>query len=73
MFILPDPYLDFLPIPDPGSRGQKAPDPRSLIRIRNTGSGSALPVSFRRIGMKGEGKALQGWRIFFPKIGTLAS
>jgi hypothetical protein len=25
MFI-PDPYLDFFPIPDPGSRGQKAPD-----------------------------------------------
>ncbi len=24
------------PIPDPGSRGQKAPDPRSQIRIRNT-------------------------------------
>jgi hypothetical protein len=23
--------------------------------------------------MKGKGKALQGWRIFFPKIGTLAS
>jgi hypothetical protein len=32
-----------------------------------------LPVSFRRIGMKGEGKALQGWRIFLPKIGALAS
>jgi hypothetical protein len=26
MFI-PDPDLDFLPIPDPESRGQKAPDP----------------------------------------------
>jgi hypothetical protein len=25
------------PIPDPGSRGQKAPDPGSRIRIRNTG------------------------------------
>jgi hypothetical protein len=24
------------PIPDPGSRGQKAPDPGSRIRIRNT-------------------------------------
>jgi hypothetical protein len=38
MFI-PDPDLDFLPIPDPGSRIQgskKAPDPGSLILIRNT-------------------------------------
>ncbi len=25
------------PIPDPGSTGQKAPDPRSRIRIRNAG------------------------------------
>ncbi len=32
-----------------------------------------LPVSFRRIRMKGEGKALQGWRILLPKIRTLAS
>ena len=35
MFIS-DADLDFLPIPDPGSRGQKAPDPGSRIRIRNT-------------------------------------
>jgi hypothetical protein len=34
MFI-PDPDLDFLPIPDPGSRGQKGTGSR--IRIRNTG------------------------------------
>jgi hypothetical protein len=33
MFI-PDPDLDFLPIPDPGSRGQKGTGSR--IRIRNT-------------------------------------
>ena len=26
-------------IPDPGSRGQKAPNPGSRIRIRNTGPG----------------------------------
>ncbi len=30
MFI-PDPDLDFLPIPDPGSRGQKGPDPGGLV------------------------------------------
>jgi hypothetical protein len=34
-------------IPDPGSRSQKAPDPESRIRIRNTalisGSGSGRP------------------------------
>jgi hypothetical protein len=33
MFI-PDPELEFLPIPDPGSRGQKGTGPRT--RIRNT-------------------------------------
>ncbi len=34
------PDADFLPIPDPGSRGQKAPDPGSatLIRTRTPGS-----------------------------------
>jgi hypothetical protein len=32
MFI-PDPDLDFLPIPDPGSRGQKGTGSRVLIRI----------------------------------------
>ncbi len=32
---IPDPDPDFLPIPDPGSRGQK--DTGSRIRIRNTG------------------------------------
>jgi hypothetical protein len=32
--LIPDPDLDFLPIPDPGSRGQK--DTGSRIRIRNT-------------------------------------
>jgi hypothetical protein len=31
---IPDPDADFLPIPDPGSRGQKGT--RSRIRIRNT-------------------------------------
>jgi hypothetical protein len=30
MFI-PDPDLDFLPIPDPGSRGKKALDPESVF------------------------------------------
>jgi hypothetical protein len=34
MFI-PDPELDFLPIPDPGFRAQKGTGSR--IRIRNTG------------------------------------
>jgi hypothetical protein len=34
-----DPDADFLPsrVPGPGYRGQKAPDPGSRIRIRNTG------------------------------------
>jgi hypothetical protein len=32
---IPDPDADFLPIPDPGSRGQKGTGSR--IRIRNTG------------------------------------
>ncbi len=31
---IPDPYPDFLPIQDPGSRGQTGPGSR--IRIRNT-------------------------------------
>jgi hypothetical protein len=35
MFI-PDPDLDFLPVPDPGSRGQNG----TGSRIRNTGSGT---------------------------------
>jgi hypothetical protein len=33
---IPDPDADFLPIQDPGSRGQKAPNPGSRVRIRNT-------------------------------------
>ncbi len=33
-FFIPDPDPDFLPIPDPGSRGQKGTGSR--IRIRNT-------------------------------------
>jgi hypothetical protein len=33
MFLI-SPDLDFIPIPDPGTTGQKAPDPGS--RIRNT-------------------------------------
>jgi hypothetical protein len=36
---IPDPDLDVLPIPDPGSRipgVKKASDPGSQIRIRNT-------------------------------------
>ena len=46
---IPDPYADFLPIPDPGSRGQKGTG--SWIRIRNTGHHSDadpqhLPCSF---------------------------
>jgi hypothetical protein len=32
--LIPDPDLDFLPIPNPGSRGQKGTGSR--IRIRNT-------------------------------------
>ncbi len=39
---IPDPDADFPPIPDLGSRGQKAPDPGSRIRIRNTGSYTLL-------------------------------
>ncbi len=31
------------PIPDPGSRGQKATDPGSRIRIRNTAGRVAYP------------------------------
>ncbi len=34
MFI-PDPDLDFLPIPDPGSRGQKGTGSATLSRIPN--------------------------------------
>ena len=46
---IPDPDADFLPIPDPGSRGQKGTGSR--IRIRNTGHHSDadpqhLPCSF---------------------------
>ncbi len=33
---IPDPDADFLPIPDPGSRGQKGTQPGSRIWIRNT-------------------------------------
>jgi hypothetical protein len=29
--------INLFRIPDPGSRGQKAPNPGSRIRIRNTG------------------------------------
>jgi hypothetical protein len=36
--VIPDPDLDFLPTPDTGSRGQKAPEPGSRIRIRNKGT-----------------------------------
>jgi hypothetical protein len=39
MFI-PDPDLDFLPIPDPGSRGQKGTGSR--IRIRNNATNFAV-------------------------------
>ncbi len=41
---IPDPDADFFPsrIPDPGSRGQKAPNPGSRIRIRNTGFSALL-------------------------------
>jgi hypothetical protein len=39
MFI-PDPYLDFLPIPDPGSRAEVGTGSR--IRIRDTGDWSIL-------------------------------
>jgi hypothetical protein len=36
MFI-PDPYLDFLSTPNPGSIGQKAPDPGSgSVRLAQT-------------------------------------
>jgi hypothetical protein len=38
---IPDPDADFLPIPDPGSRGQKGTGSR--IRIRNTGHFNADP------------------------------
>ncbi len=46
----PDPDLDFLPIPDPGSRGQKGTGSRitdrgSRIRIRNT-EDNYKPVNF---------------------------
>ncbi len=43
---IPDPDADFLPIPDPGSRGQKGTG--SQIRIRNTESNLPIPV-FRSI------------------------
>jgi len=37
---IPDPDADFLPIPDPGSRGQKGTGSR--IQIRNTGNPNSL-------------------------------
>jgi hypothetical protein len=39
-FFLPDLDPDFLPVPDPGSKGQKGTG--SQIRIRNTGCGSRM-------------------------------
>ncbi len=45
---MPDPDLDILPIPDPGSRGQKAPD---LV----SGSASLVTMKFflpEEIGLK---------------------
>ncbi len=39
---IPGPDADFLPIPDPGSRGQKGTGSR--IRIRNTGLYSRVPM-----------------------------
>ncbi len=48
---IPDPDLDFLPIPDPGSRildpgVKKAPDPGSWIRIRNPAFGASSRFRF---------------------------
>jgi hypothetical protein len=42
---IPDTYLDFFPIPDPGSRGQKAPD---------TGSGYATLLVIRSSSKEGK-------------------
>jgi hypothetical protein len=39
--MIPDPDLDFLPIPGP--EVEKAPDPESRIRIRNTGVDETVP------------------------------
>ncbi len=44
---IPDPDTDFLPIPDPGSRGQKGTG--SWIRIRNTGIFHPFPFSKRTL------------------------
>jgi hypothetical protein len=45
----PDPSLDFLPIPDPGSRGQKGTGSR--IRIRNTDKKEGKIRSNRPVGL----------------------
>jgi hypothetical protein len=47
-FRIQDPNADFLPIPDPGSRGQKGSGSR--IRIRNTGSGFTSRCAVRTLG-----------------------
>ena len=48
-------------IPDPGSRGQKAPNPGSRIRIRNTGPGFAPSI---RGTVKPEGRQMKQCWIF---------
>ncbi len=50
---IPDPDADFLPIPDPGSRGQKGT--RSRIRIRNTASNVGNTRSRSHINSRREG------------------
>ena len=47
---IPDPDADFLTsrIPDPGSRGQKAPNLGSRIRIRNTDKSKTMLQKYGR-------------------------
>jgi hypothetical protein len=56
---IPDPDADFLPIPDPGSRGQKGTGSR--IRIRNTGFPNPFKLQLNL-------QTKRGWEIWIYRV-----